>query len=420
MLAQPLGDRLTHDTTMKYLISLAVVLALWQPLHAQMADKLGSSDYEIDPGNAGALLGELDNISFFKDNEFDGTVMKGYTLPGLWLQPKLVFYPLKNAKLELGAHALIYSGAYQFPSYAYSDISTWKGHQFQRGTHILPFFRAQVAFSRVNLVLGNLYGGTNHRLIEPLYNPELSLTADPESGFQLLYDVPRFHLDAWVNWQSFIFKTDTHQEAFTVGLSSEIRLNRPEARFHYYIPVQLMIQHRGGEQDTTVVNSVQTLANGAAGAGIRWNVNGRVLKQVNVEMDFLASYQQAGHLWPFDKGTGLYAKAAVTLGDVRLKGGYWIGKDYVSLFGIPYLGTLSTKYPGTSYDEPQTAFASVEYLRTLGKHYAFGAKADVYYSMPGTMTDESGVMSHAGSTVNFCFGVYFRANPSFLIKKFKF
>lgn len=87
-----------------------------------------------------------------------------------------VFYPLKNIKLELGVHALIYSGAYKFPNYAYHDIAIWKGNQYQRGTHILPYFRAQLALSRVNLVLGNLYGGENHRLIEPLYNPELNLT----------------------------------------------------------------------------------------------------------------------------------------------------------------------------------------------------------------------------------------------------
>ncbi|MBQ2021949.1 MAG: hypothetical protein II211_06030, partial [Peptococcaceae bacterium] len=42
------------------------------------------------------------------------------------------------------------------------------------------------------------------------------------SGFQILYDTPRFHLDAWINWQSFIFESDTHQEAFIAGVTSEI------------------------------------------------------------------------------------------------------------------------------------------------------------------------------------------------------
>lgn len=206
---------------------------------------------------------------------------------------------MKNIKLELGVHALIYSGAYKFPNYAYHDIAIWKGNQYQRGTHILPYFRAQLALSRVNLVLGNLYGGENHRLIEPLYNPELNLTADPETGFQVLCDLKRWHFDAWINWQSFIFEADTHQEAFTVGLSSLVKFNRPESRFHYYLPVQMTIQHRGGEQIVDNDRPVQTLANGSVGAGIVWNVNRKVLKRINVEADMLGYYQESGKLWPF-------------------------------------------------------------------------------------------------------------------------
>ncbi|MEG1565015.1 MAG: hypothetical protein RR365_15045, partial [Bacteroides sp.] len=227
---------------MKRIVCCTVVL--WMSfllVQAQMVERVCSSDYQINPDRVGELSVELDNISFFKDNEFTGSMMKGYSLPGLWLQPKAVFFPLKNIKLELGVHALIYSGAYKFPNYAYQDIAKWKGDQFQRGTHILPFFRAQLALSHVNLVLGNIYGGANHRLIEPMYNPELNLTADPETGFQMLYDSRCFDLDAWINWQSFIFDEDTHQEAFTVGMSSRIRFNDSKSLFHFYTPVQLMV-----------------------------------------------------------------------------------------------------------------------------------------------------------------------------------
>lgn len=97
---------------------------------------------------------------------------------------------------------------------AYQDIAHWKGDQYQKGFHALPWFRAQVALSdHVNIVLGDLYGAANHNLIEPLYNPELNMVADPEMGLQLLYNSRRFDLDVWVNWESFIFREDIHQEA---------------------------------------------------------------------------------------------------------------------------------------------------------------------------------------------------------------
>lgn len=55
--------------------------------------------------------------------------------------------------------------------------------------------------------------------------------------------------------RAFIFEADTHQEAFTVGLSSLVKFNRPESRFHYYLPVQMTIQHRGENRSwiTTVL-----------------------------------------------------------------------------------------------------------------------------------------------------------------------
>ena len=70
----------------------------------------------------------------------------------------------------------------------YKDIATWKGQQTQEGFHILPFFRVQLTAARnVDIVIGNIYGKSNHHLIEPLYNPETSLSTDPEAGLQILW-----------------------------------------------------------------------------------------------------------------------------------------------------------------------------------------------------------------------------------------
>ena len=116
----------------------------------------------------------------------------------MWLQPKAVFYPLDNIKLEAGLHLLRYWGANKYPSFAYTDIAKWKGNQYQSGVHLLPIFRVQVALSdHLDLILGTIYGGANHRLIDPLYNPELNLSADPESGLQLKYTSKVLDLDTW-------------------------------------------------------------------------------------------------------------------------------------------------------------------------------------------------------------------------------
>lgn len=372
--------------------------------------------YDIDSMDVHTLHVGIDNLNFFKDNEFSGSVMDGYTLPGFWIQPSALYYPLSNIKLQLGFHALVYDGAYKYPNYAYQDIANWKGNQYQKGAHLLPFFRAQVQFDNVNLVWGNLYGGMHHGLIEPLYSPELAMTADPEMGFQLLWDIPQLHLDAWVDWQTFIFRTDTHQEAFTVGLSSKINLTVEEKCTRFYIPVQLLAQHRGGEIDTITQNSVHTLMNGAIGFGADVQPSASIFQNVNFEAALLGYYQQAGNLWRFDNGWGGYVKASSDLGRYfKAKLGYFYGKDFISMYGMPYFGTVSTKTVGATYNGMSTLFGSAEYTRSFGKNFRLGIFADVYESFPGEMTLPDGAKQPSKSLTAFSFGAYFKVNLDFKV-----
>lgn len=400
---------------------LMMTLLVVQPVQAQISDRVFKSDYRIDPEKKGQLSVELDNISFFKDNEYSGPIMKGYSLPGLWLQPKAVFYPLSNIKLELGAHLLKYWGAKKYPSYAYQDIANWKGDQYQRGFHALPFFRAQMALSdHVNVVLGNIYGGANHNLIEPLYNPELNLTTDPEAGLQLLYNSRRIDLDAWVNWESFIFDKDTHQEAFTVGLSGRYKINDPEADFHFYVPLQALVQHRGGEIDTIFSQSVQTLMNGAVGAGATWNIGNPVFKKVNLEFDAAGYYQQAGELWPYNGGVGFYVHTFADISDFRVKASYWNSYKFISMFGSPFYGAVSTAEEGVTFEGQSMAYLGLEYSRSFGKGFSIGVDVDIYKHFPVNRykKGEVDIYIFEGAT-SFSAGIYFRINPSFLIKTFR-
>lgn len=395
-------------------------LLMTQVVAAQISERVFKSDHSIDPEKKGQLSVELDNISFFKDNEYTGTIMKGYSLPGLWIQPKVIFYPLSNIKLEAGAHLLRYWGATKYPSLAYQDIAKWKGDQFQHGFHAVPFFRAQMALSdHVNIVLGDIYGGANHDLIEPLYNPELNLTADPEAGLQLLFDSRRFDLDAWVNWESFIFNGDTHQEAFTVGLSSRYKMNDPESRFHFYMPLQVLVQHRGGEIDTIYSNSVQTLMNGAIGAGAVWNTGNPIFRNVNLEFDVAGYYQQAGSIWPHNKGNGFYVRASADIYDFRVKTSYWNSHRFISMFGSPFYGAVSTAREGVTYDGQSLVYLGFEYSRSFGKGFSMGVDVDIFQHLPVNMYEpgKEGT-SISGRATSFSAGVYLRVNPSFLIKSF--
>ncbi len=94
-----------------YLLLCLAGTSFVHTLHAQIPDRVFKTDYRIDPGKKGELSVEIDNLSFFKDDEYTGSFMKGYTLPGLWLQAKAVYYPLEMLKLEAGVHLQRFWGA---------------------------------------------------------------------------------------------------------------------------------------------------------------------------------------------------------------------------------------------------------------------------------------------------------------------
>lgn len=388
-------------------------------LSAQIEEKVYSSSYGVNPDEQGELSLEINSLSFFRNNEFEGTVLEGYSLPGLWIQPKLIYQPLQNVRLEAGIHGLIYHGSTQYPNAVYQGIPDWNTDDHQRGLHVRPFFRAEISLSdKWTMVFGNIYGAANHKLIEPMYNPELNLTADPETGFQILFDSKRIHFDAWLNWQSFIFQNDTHQEAFTVGLSTRFNLNDTDSPFNFYVPLQGLVQHRGGEIDTITVSSTSTVMNGSVGIGTKWNINQRALKQISLETHLAGSTQQSGEIWPLENGFGSYTRLAADISDFRVKTSYWWNNDFISMNGTPFYGAVSTSELNAVYEKPQMIYFGVEYAKTFGKGYALGVDLDVYHMLSTEINNpETGIRS-LNSATSFSFGIYFRASPSFLLKRF--
>lgn len=396
---------------------------------ADMARRIGDQEYAVDTTRINTLGFELEALAFFKDNEFDGNVQAGYSLPGVRLQPRLTYMPIRQIKLELGLHATIYSGANKYPCYVFHDIATWKGDQYQSGAHLLPFFRATASFRHITLAVGNIYGGMTHGLSEVMYNPELVLTDDPEMGFQMIVDTRRWHSDLWLNWQSYIFKESSHQEAFTVGWTQDInvwRYRREEGGIHSLsIPVQLILQHRGGEQDNTKLG-VQTIANGALGLAYRYSApQHKVVTGISAEALALGCFQQSGSLWPFKGGPAMWVRASVDfIHDLRVTAGLFTARDFCSLYGSPFFGTLSTKKPGGRFADVSTAMLGVEYSRTFAGAYTVGADVKAYLCHTGALAcpaDDNHpepYVTNGEFRTPFSFGVYFRCSPSFVLKRF--
>lgn len=405
----------------RILVIIFISLACSQRISAQMDSLLFRDNHRIDTAGVGELRFNLDGISFFRDNEYEGNLTKGYSLPGFWLQPTVSFQPIKRLRIEAGAYMLHYWGANKYPNLNYSDLPQWKGEQTQQGFHVLPYFQAHLAISdNFNIVLGNLYGKNNHHLIEPLYNQEMGLSSDPEAGLQFLWDAPAVNLDTWINWESFIFDTDQHQESFTYGLSARFKTNRPKAWAHVYFPVQILMQHRGGEVNTEAeTREVRTWLNAAAGIGFDINPHNDILRNINVECTGAYFKQMAGTMLPFNNGYGVFTKVSLDLWRFKVEGAYWCCNDFISILGNPLFGAMSINDDSYTVEKPRLILARIKYGHDLGYGFSLGLHADAYNNLSADANITGGESYREKAKMSLAFGIYLRINPTYLIKRFK-
>ena len=392
-------------------------------LHAQgfIEESLFSDTYTIDPENEGNLKLSIDNTSFFRNNELEGDIVAGYSLPGFRLSPRLVFYPTSFIKLEAGLSLLKYWGADKYPNYAYRDIADWKADSYQWAFHLLPYFRAQIRpIPQINLVLGNIYGGDNHGLIEPLYNRELNLTADPKVGVQVIHDSKRVHLDTWINWESFTFKNETHNEAFTVGASAVLHIVDPKSFFYLGIPAQMIFVHRGGEIDAVPGDLISQM-NAAAGFRLGFNINQPFFRNVYAEIFGAAHryYDKGSELLAYDKGWGFHSKLSLQLWNVNFKMLYWRSGDFINLFGDPVFGNVSMVHEGRTFPYVTVFNSGLRYEQTFGRGYYLGADFDWFYNPDlRQYGDADRWLIKSGDSHSWSMGIYLRINPSLVLKKY--
>ena len=393
---------------------IGLLLVVSTHAKAQILERVFSENFRIDTIPEGSLRAEVDAVAFFHDNEYQSSILDGYSLPGIRLTPHLAFNPLKQVNIEAGASMLFYNGANKYPCYAYHDIGTWKGNQYQSGCHVLPWVRLQASLKHLDVVVGNIYGGSNHKLTAPMFNAEQNLSADPEMGAQILVHRKHFVSDTWLNWQSYIFELDSHQEAFTVGESMRILWGKTDQKLQWFTPIQVTIQHRGGEQDTTAMG-VQTFCNASVGIGCYIQPIRKNIDYVSGQLAALASYQQSGHYWPFDTGFALHVGAEMgLLKHLHLAADYFQApKQYANLFGNPFFGTMSLADKSLTFKGMKAIRAGVGYEYIFAKAYTLGAHAELFCLNTKNKSTEEKV-----TETNFSFGLYFRVSPSFLIKRF--
>jgi hypothetical protein len=334
------------------------------------------------------LFFHFGNKNFLKNNEYFNPLNEGYTLLGFVAQPSVVYYPGKTTRIEAGASFLKYSGRENF-----SDIQ--------------PLFRFQYQpTSAFQMVMGSLYGGATHGLIEPLYRWEQDFMNPVENGLQFLFNTSHVKADIWLQWEKFIFRGDPFQEELTVGTSVSWKLLPEDAGFNITIPIQSLISHHGG-QSISIEKPIQTLANYASGMKASWQMESSLVKGIDLEC-WVMGYKDLSpkKFQAYKQGYGIYPKAGIQTGGFMFQAGFFYGEKFLApkgetLFHSALMGDTSILYPVR-----HLLTAKLIYSKKIQKGIFLAAYTETYTDLKSGNTD-------------YNYGVHMIFDCEFLITKVK-
>ncbi len=372
----------------KLFIFLFIQILSIQIVSAQLFPPSFYRSAELDSSLDNSIVFRIENSNFFKNNEYFNDIIQGYTLVGWFINPKFIYYPAKNAKIEAGVHFLKYSGEDNF-------------------TSVLPTLSFQYKINQsIDVILGTLYGSTNHSMIEPIFHYEYFFTDNVENGLQFLFNTKRYQGDIWINWQEFIFKGDDNQEIFTMGISNRFLISKKESQHQFSIPLQLLFVHQGGQINETSQKLI-TINNDAIGLSYEYRFSNSFFETIGAEQYYLIYNDMSGtNPFTYLLGYGIYSNIFAKAGDFYASASWWYGDHYISLRGHPIYQSKSNYY--TNYYEEKRALLTgrLMYEKEVIKGLNIGAGLELYFDLYNYSTD-------------YWYMFYINFNRDFFLKKLK-
>ncbi len=341
------------------LICTVVLLVLSSSVYSQEGSKIFASDEDFDPKTTGNLLVAVDNLNFFKNNEYKSKYVSGYTLGGSWIRSKLLYYPDKKFRFEIGGQVLKYIGRDEYLAFP------WFAAVYQPEKHL-------------TLRMGNLNWDQNHGLSEPALDSEHYLDGKPEAGIQAKFKSRHLKADMWIDWQRMIFKGDPFKERFVFGTVLDgILFEKEDSKLT--LPVTFSGLHEGGEIDTAP-GLAQTHIVVSEGLKYEYQTGGSLVKSGRLQGTFFQStYPLNETALPAESGTAFFIQTAMNTDFGSFGTGFWQGKDFFSPLGMPLYQNGAIGHTVATSINRLWVF-SYRYDRKIFDKSKFGFTSDLFYN----------------------------------------
>ena len=199
----------------------------------------------------------IDNLSFIKDNEYFNLIADGYTLLGHQAEVSLKYQAHQNYNLTAGLYALKYFGTTGFEP-------------------LVPYIGLEIKKGNSRFYFGKLYMEDFHQLSAEIYAFERFLDRRRiEHGLQHRFKNRHWQTDTWLEWEHFIHKGDNRRERLNFGQTTTFSHNFDRLKLR--IPLQIYLQHRGGQinvrTNPAYINNAVVIANTSIGLSLEKKLN---------------------------------------------------------------------------------------------------------------------------------------------------
>ncbi len=307
---------------------------------------------------------------------------KGYTALGFFLKPTLTYRHNEHLSVSAGIDLMGIAG----------------DHKKIRG--ISPIVSIRYSPIQNITIIGGTLTNLGHGLDQPMYDYDRRFYAHKEDGLQIFAHTNHWKTEMWCNWEDFIVVGSPWQEKFTFGWSNRFQVY-DNSNHRLEIPLNLMMNHRGGQIDAVEDTCIETLAN----FSIALKYIGRNKLYYDVEIPFYGFSNRSNeeHIHThFKDGWGIYPN--ITLGGGRIGKrhnnlnsfgggvGYWYGDGFISGRGSYHFQSRS--YFDDSFERRyrhMLTFNAYYYLNSI-----FGVSFQAYYDL-----DEKNIDYAATIALNF-------------------
>ena len=340
---------------------LTIFLIFWTiSTSAQLNNRVFEDRMKVEEADSAKFWIGLNALSFFKNNEYTGTIIDGYTLFGYQFQPYLSYNLTKNIRID--------AGGYFQKDFGNSKFST-----------TAPIFSIKWRKAEYAIIFGNLEGSLNHRLIEPLYDFERVLNNRLETGAQLQLNREDFFVDAWIDWQYMQYWRDPKQEQLVAGLSLQKKVLKIGGGA-LSIPVQVVMRHQGGQEDVAGL-PIQTLFNSAVGLNWSQPMSGKI-SQLTLNGFYVYDKDITLTRQAYIDGDGLYVNGTIsTRFGLNIMASYWQAREFMAFGGGKIYQSVSFFDPAKIQPAPQLMILRFLYDYRVDENLSVSLRYEPYIDM---------------------------------------